>query len=260
MSRMPASENPFSVTGRKVVVVGGTAGIGWAAAEYLSEAGAEVVVTGRRASGLPSATGIGSLPMDISSQESVAEGFASLGKSLGSIDCLVLNAGIDIDTGTIDSLDLGAFERLIDVNLVGLVRAMSAGVSLLGPGGSVVVTSSPAGSLAVPGMSAYASSKAALDMLVKVWAVELGPRGIRVNALLPGIVVSEMDSESAPDTEVIRRMTANGVHREASELGPVFQFLAADASQTLTGSMVGAHDGISVGLSVEMMERLSVGR
>ena len=76
------------------------------------------------------------------------------------------------------------------------------------------------------------------------------------HAVLPGIVESEMGSESAPDVEVIRRMTANGVYRRAAELGPVFQFLASDASATLTGSLVGAHDGISAGYSQEVMERL----
>jgi NAD(P)-dependent dehydrogenase (short-subunit alcohol dehydrogenase family) len=106
-------------------------------------------------------------------------------------------------------------------------------------------------------MAAYSASKAALDMLVRTWALELGPKQIRVNAVLPGIVESEMDSESTADLEAIRRMTANGVYRKAAEMGPVFQFLVSDASAPLTGSLVGAHDGISVGYSKEVLDRVS---
>ena len=104
---------------------------------------------------------------------------------------------------------------------------------------------------------AYAASKAALDHLVRVWALELGPGQVRVNAVLPGIVESEMNSESAPDLELIRRMTANGVFRKASEMAPVFHFLVSDASSTLTGSLVGCHDGIPLGYSHEVMARLA---
>ena len=143
------------------------------------------------------------------------------------------------------------------INTLGLVRAMAGGVKLMSEGGSVVVTSSPAGSIAVPGMAAYSASKAALDMLVRSWALELGPKGIRVNAVLPGLVESEMAGESTGELEVIRRMTANGVYRRAAEMGPVFQFLASPASATLTGSAVGAHDGISVGFSHEVMRHLA---
>lgn len=66
-----------------------------------------------------------------------------------------------------------------------------------------------------------------------------------------------MASESTADLEAIRRMTANGMYRKAAEMGPVFQFLASDASAPLTGSLVGAHDGISVGYSKDVLDRVS---
>lgn len=250
--------DPFSVRGRRIVVVGGTAGIGLAAAAHLSGAGADVTITGRRADGgeIASAAGARFAPMDVADDDSVAAGFAAIAQAVGGIDCLIHNAGIDLAHGPLEALDLAAFSEVIDVNTLGAVRSVARGIGLMGPGGSIVVTSSPAGTVTAPGMAAYSASKAALDMLVKAWALELGPRGVRVNAVLPGIVESEMGSESAPDVELIRRMTANGAYRRAAELGPVFQFLASDASATLTGSLVGAHDGISVGYSHEVMERL----
>jgi len=249
----------FSVTGRQIVIVGGTAGIGLAVAAHLVDAGADVTITGRRVEGEAIATEIGAIfvPMDVADDASVASGFETIGARLDHIDCLILNAGIDEHHGEIESLDLGVFERVLDINTLGIVRATAHGVGQMQSGGSVVVTSSPAGSTTAAGMGAYSASKAALDMLVRTWAIELGPKQIRVNAVLPGIVESEMDSESAPQVELIRRMTVNGVHRPARDLGPVFQFLASPASTPLTGSMVGAHDGISVGYSLEVMRRLA---
>ena len=251
--------NPFSVDGCRVVIVGGTAGIGFAVANYLVASGATMVVTGRRGGEhLATPTGMSSVAMDVGDGESVESGFAVIDEIIDGIDCLILNAGIDAETGLIDDdHDLAAFERVIDINTTGLARAMHHGIQRVPDGGSVIVTSSPAGSIAAPGMAAYSASKAALDMLVKSWAVDLGPRHIRVNAVLPGIVESEMDSESAPDTELIRRMTVNGAHRRAEEMGPVFQFLASRASVTLTGSLVGAHDGISIGYSQSVMGYLA---
>ena len=247
----------FSVRGRQIVIVGGTSGIGEAVAEYLARAGAAVAITGRRASGQAIAERIGArfTAMDVADNQSVQAGFAALGAA--PIDCLILNAGIKEEHGEISDLDLAVFERMLEVNTVGTARALAAGIGAMRSGGSVVVTSSPAGSITLPGLAAYSASKAALDMLVRTWALELGPRGIRVNAVLPGIVESEMAVAASAETETVRRMTANGMFRQAAEMGPVFQFLASDASATLTGSLVGAHDGISVGYSAEAMSYLS---
>ena len=253
-----STQDAFSVDGRRIAIVGGTAGIGRAVAAYLVGAGASVVVTGRRADdALGEQLGAHAIAMDVADEASVAAGFATIAVSFGEIDCLILNAGIELDPGLIDELDLATFAQVMEVNTMGLVRAMAHGVPLVPDGGSVIVTSSPAGTVSTPGMSAYSASKAALDSLVKSWAYELGPRQVRVNAVLPGIVESEMASAGTPSEELIRRMTANGVIRRAEEMGPVFQFLAADASATLTGSFVGAHDGIPLGFSAEVIERLS---
>lgn len=249
----------FSVRDSDVVIVGGTAGIGLAVAEHLIGEGANVIITGRRPEGQEIAERIGAhfAAGDVADDDSMRTAFSAIAEYMPHVDCLVLNAGIDRYTGTIDDLDLTAFEQVFQTNTLGLVRAASHGVKKMSAGGSIIVTSSPAGSIAAPGMAAYSASKAALDMLVKSWAVELGPRGIRVNAVLPGIVESEMESESTADLEAIRRMTATGVFRRAAEMGPVFQFLASPASAPLTGSMVGAHDGLSVGYSSEVLERIS---
>ena len=255
----PGPLGVFDVSGRRVVITGGTAGIGLAAASHLAGSGAQVVICGRRTEGSEIAAGIGAgfVQMDVTDEASVARGFEAVSERFDALDALILNAGIDEHHGEVEELDLRVFERVMDVNTMGVVRALSHGVGLVRDHGSIIVTSSPAGSIAVPGMAAYASSKAALDHLVRVWALELGPRHVRVNAVLPGIVESELAPESSPHLELVRRMTANGVFRRASEMAPVFHFLVSDASATLTGSLVGCHDGVSIGYSQEVMARLA---
>ena len=205
------SPDPFSVAGRRAVIVGGTAGIGSAVARHLREAGAEVVITGRRDDGGDVADRIGAVfvRMDVADDASVSAGFETIADA-GAVDCLVLNAGIDEEHGEVGDLDLEVFARVLDINTMGLVRAMARGVGLMGSGGSVIVTSSPAGSTTTPGMAAYSASKAALDMLVRTWALERGPKGLRVNAVLPGIVEGELDREVSPARQLNRRMAGPG--------------------------------------------------
>ena len=255
---MAGGDGPFSVDGQQIVITGGTAGIGLAVAEHLVAAGATVIITGRRdGDEIAAAVGASFVGMDVADDASVARAFEQIAGSMPRVDTLILNAGVDLFHGDIADVDLSVFARVLDINTMGVVRCLAAGIALVAGGGSVVVTSSPAGSITTPGMGAYSASKAALDMLVRTWALELGPKNIRVNAVLPGIVESEMAAESTAELEVIRRMTANGTYRKAAEMGPVFQFLASPASATLTGSLVGAHAGISVGYSAEVMDYLA---
>lgn len=247
----------FDVSGRRVVVTGGTAGIGLAAAAHLVAHGAQVVIGGRRSDGEGIADRIGAtfISMDVTDEDSTRRAFERVAELFEQIDALILNAGVNLEHGEIESLDAAVFEQVFEVNTLGVARALRHGITAVRDGGSVIVTSSPAGSVAVSGMAAYAGSKAAVDHLVRVWAMELGPRQVRVNAVLPRIVETEMTdlAGSAPTIEIIRRLTAGGIVRQAHEMAPVFHFLVSDASASLTGSLVGCHDGISAGLSRAVM-------
>jgi NAD(P)-dependent dehydrogenase (short-subunit alcohol dehydrogenase family) len=242
----------FSITGKRVLITGGTAGIGLGVAEIFVAQGAQVVITGRRESGRDIASGIGAVfvQMDVSVSESLSAGMLDAARLLGGrIDVLILNAGIDLEAGMAADLDMEQLRRIYDVNVFGVVQSLRDGLVHMQPGGSVIITSSPAGSKPVPGMSGYGSSKAAVNYLTKCFAAELADRGIRVNAILPGLVESEMAGSSG-SLEFIRTLTLTGKVRKPAEIAPSFQFLASDASAPVTAAIIEADDGLSAGLSM----------
>ena len=249
----------FSVAGKRVLITGGTAGIGLGVARHLAEAGAKVVITGRRASGAEIAAGFGGqfVRMDVSDSESVAEGTARAATMLGgAIDVLVLNAGIGPATGTIHDLDVAQVRASFDVNVFGVLYGLKEALPYMGRGSSVIITSSPAGMIFTAGMAGYGASKAAVNALIRVWAIELGPQGIRVNAVLPGIVATEFahDPETLEkEIEFMRVLTQSGIVRQPSELGPTYQYLASDASAPVTGALLACDDGLLAGYSNELL-------
>ncbi|MCC6222510.1 MAG: SDR family oxidoreductase [Thermoleophilia bacterium] len=247
----------FSIAGRRAVITGGTAGIGLGVARHFVRASASVVITGRRATGGGIAASIGAsfVPMDVRDDASVCDGMAAAARLLGGIDILVLNAGLDEQTGTVAALDLDAVRRVLDVNLGGVVRGLRYGTQHMGPGGSIVVTSSPAGRLTAPGLTAYSASKAAVDSVVRTAALELGVKGIRVNAVLPGIIASEMEGGATGDAAWIAELTVSGAVRPPEDVAGVFHFLASDAACAVTGAAVPADDGITAGLGARLLER-----
>jgi len=254
-------EDAFSIADRRTVITGGTAGIGLAVARHFASAGSDVVLTGRREDGAAVASAAGGrfVAMDVSDDASVRDGLAEAVAMLGGLDVLILNAGTDLDAGTLPELDLDAFRRVVDVNLTGVARGLRFGLEHLREGGVVIVTSSPAGRVGMAGLGAYAASKAGVDMLVRAAALELAPRGIRVTAVLPGFVESESFGGARGDVSWLAHLTAPGAIRPAADMGPVFQFLASQAAAPLHGATVQADDGMSAGLSETVLGGLREG-
>lgn len=187
-------------SGLRVLITGGASGIGLVIANAFAEAGSRVHVcdvseqaidalndAGRLHAGEP----ISATLADVSEPAAVERVFADVGRALGGLDVLVNNAGIAGPTGGIDELDPVQWEQTVDVNLNAQFYFARRAVPLLRDapdGGSIIALSSVAGRLGYAYRTPYAATKWAVVGLVKSLAIELGPQGIRVNAIQPGIV------------------------------------------------------------------------
>jgi len=246
----------FGLGGKTALVTGGTAGIGRAVAEQYVTAGARAVVVGRRTDGEQTAAAIGAefLRADITQVEQVATMFEKAEAMLGPLDIVVLNAGIDPGQSTLADTEPEAFERSLDVNLRHVMWGLKHGPAHMKDGGSVIVTSSTTAAIKVPTIGHYSAAKEAAVSLAKTAALELGERGIRVNAVMPGTTLSEMTPPDHWEIEVMRTMLPLGRHAIAEEdMVGLYQFLASDASSYITGQAIAADGGMTAGLSYGLL-------
>lgn len=182
---------------KRVLVTAGAQGIGRAIAEVFLAAGAEVHLCDVNDAFLASAReampGATQSKVDVADEAQVDAMFAELGTRWGSLDVLVNNAGIAGPTAALAETSLADWNQTIAVNLTGAFLCARRAVPLLqaAGGGSIVNLSSAAGRLGFPLRTPYSASKFGIIGLTETWAMELGPSGIRVNAILPGIVAGE---------------------------------------------------------------------
>jgi sorbose reductase len=242
------------LTGRTAVVTGGARGLGLSMARALARQGASValldvldLVTGSAADlGRDLGVATTGLVVDVTSEQSVADAFGQIGERLGTPDLLVNSAGITIWSDSLDT-DLATWQRVLDVNLTGTFltcRQFGRGCRNAGqPGAIVNVSSMSAQVVNVPQHQAsYHASKAGVDMLTKALAVEWAGLGIRVNAIAPGYVLSDMTRqfiEAEPEiAERWRSMIPLGRMAEPADLDDLVVFLCSPGSSYLTGQSI----------------------
>lgn len=235
--------------GRVAWVTGASRGLGRSIACALAGAGAEVVVSARSADAIAqlveqirAAGGTAhAAPGSVDSEADVERALALVGERAGRLDVLVNNAGISPVFTRSEQLDQARWNEILGVNLTGAFRCAAAAFELLAAdgGGSVVNVSSVHSVSAHERMAAYAASKGGLEALTRTLAVEWAPRGIRVNALAPGYVETEMSSglrehehwsRALLDRIPLRRFAGT------QEIAPAVVFLASDAASYLTGA------------------------
>ncbi|HTX47124.1 MAG TPA: SDR family NAD(P)-dependent oxidoreductase, partial [Solirubrobacteraceae bacterium] len=131
-----ATDELFSIQGRRTVITGGTAGIGLGVARHFVSAGAKVVITGRRERGPERAESVGAsfVSMDVRDDVSVERGLESAVRLLGGLDVLILNAGVARTCGPLERLDLDAFRDVFEVNVFGVMRGLRYGLPHMEPG------------------------------------------------------------------------------------------------------------------------------
>lgn len=186
-----------AIENQSVLITGGGSGIGEATARYLTERGARVTITGRRADRIAakaSEIGCNAIAGDVTdASDREAMIAAALDHADGRLDCLFNNAG-NMLRGPVETLDEKAVLDIFHVNVVaGMMLTGLAVPALSRTRGLVVFVGSVHAQRAFPGASPYAATKGAVETLSKVYAAELGDRGIRVNCVVPGSVLTEIN-------------------------------------------------------------------
>ena len=242
----------FDLAGKRALVTGAASGIGRAVAERLEAAGAFVFYTDL------SETAPDGVPLKNYRQLDVTDeaAFAALASELKQIrlDILVSNAGIAIEEGLLEQIDVKSVRQTLNVNLMGSMLVMKYLGPLVVDGGSIIHTASAAASLAMPEFGSYAASKAGVSAIVRVGAIELGRRNVRVNAICPGTIETPMTG--ADDDEARFAKSAAPLARigKTDDLIGLYHFLASDEAGYLTGQSIYVDGGLSAGYPAHLID------
>ncbi|MPQ86776.1 SDR family oxidoreductase [Pseudomonas sp. MAFF 730085] len=239
-------------SGKRILITGGTSGMGLAGAKRITEEGGRVAVTGYRREHLEEAADI--LPSDAwvlkndASDPAAIAQLADVVKEMGGLDGLWLNAGY-AQVGSIEDTDAEFFDRMMSVNARGPLLQIAKLKDLLSPNASIVLTSSTSAYESAPMASVYAATKGAMISMARCCAAALGERGIRVNVLVPGPIDTNFRNFMAAE---VRRQFEDGLVNQlplrrvgtAAEAAAVALFLLSDDSSYVTGSQYAVDGGL----------------
>jgi NAD(P)-dependent dehydrogenase (short-subunit alcohol dehydrogenase family) len=225
--------------GRTVLVTGASGGIGGATVRHLRARGADIIASGRSVEALDSLaaeTGARMLPFDLTSEESIRSALEGL-DLWGVVNC----GGFGGEIATPMDTSIDVFDKVISVNARGsllVIKYAAASMIRLGKGGSIVNVSSQASLVALTGHISYGSSKAALDNITRVSALELGKYNIRVNSVNPTVVMTEMSASYWGRPEIERAFLDQmplGRWATEEEIAAPIAFLLSDDASMITG-------------------------
>ena len=228
------------------LVTGGNSGIGFATAKLLREQGAKVAISGRDRKSLDqavSAIGGGAFGVvaDVSSSSDLVKLFSSVSDRLGKIDILFANAGVAKFAPISDTTE-ALYDEIFDINVRGTYFTVQKSLAHLNDGAAIVINTTFADRVGLPGSSVYAASKAALRSLVRVAAAELVGRGIRVNAVSPGPIATPIFGKLGMAKEAVDELAGLILGRvpmkrlgQAEDIANAVAFLASPEASYITG-------------------------
>jgi 2-deoxy-D-gluconate 3-dehydrogenase len=244
----------FSLEDKVSLITGGSKGIGWGMAAGLANAGSDLVIVSRNREELENAahelsrygTRVVPIPCDVSDAKQVQSMVERALQEMGRLDVLLNNAGMNIRK-PLSEYEETDWDQVISVNLKGIfLVGREVAKRMIPAGGSIINISSIFGSVAMPYQTGYAASKGGINQLTRVWATELAPHRIRVNAIAPAYIETPMTSGWLHDPERLRQIvdsTPLGRLGRLQDLtGPVV-FLASDASGYVTGHVLHVDGG-----------------
>jgi gluconate 5-dehydrogenase len=247
----------FSLRGETALITGGGTGIGLAMARAMAAAGARVVLVGRREAELRNAaTRIGphasTMVHDVTRTEAAGELVERVTREIGPITCLVNNAGIHLKKAAVDTSP-EEFETVLRTHIVGahaLTRAVVPGM-IERRHGTILFTASMASLIGIPLVIAYTAAKSAMVGMVRGYSTEFSPHGVRVNAIAPGWIETEMsrkalEADAARKAKVIGR-TPMARLGQPEDIGWAAVYLASPAARFVTGVTLPVDGGVSIG-------------
>ena len=250
----------FNVKGKVTCITGGTSGLGLATAKRLVAAGARVFILGRRTTGAEIGDNIGAsfLKADVTQEDELISALEAIVAAHGPLDIVFNNAGIENAGSTIQDTDSVEFHRILEINLIGTYNVLRHSSERMNDGGSIINTASAAGLTQLPGYAQYSATKAALISLTKTAALELASRHIRVNAICPGSVWSEMLKEGHPEIDIIKVLCPANRIGDPEEVAALVHFLGSDDSKYISGAAIPIDGGVLAGFSYGILEKITV--
>ncbi len=238
------------LTGRVALVTGGTRGIGLATVRALVEAGATVVLTGRdedRAKEVAAEAGAtAGLALDVTDAKAVSSLVRGVAKEHGALDIVVANAGV-LEDALLGMISEDLVDRMFKTNVGGTINTVQAASRVMSrrKSGAIVLLASIVGENGSAGQTAYAASKAAVGNIARSAAKELGRHNIRVNAVAPGVIETDMTSHLG-EKVIAERIedTALGRLGKPEEVAKAIRFLASDEAAFVTGQILGIDGGL----------------
>lgn len=242
---------------RVAIVTGGGSGIGLAISEKLVGSGITTIIIGRDEAKLTAAKeklGALCVPLqgDLSNLSAIPALVEGIVKSYGSIDILVNNAGINMKKEFIEVSD-EEFQKILLTNVAAVfVLSREVARSMIEKGnGSIINISSMASQYGIPKVIAYTASKSAVEGMTRAMAVELSPKGVRVNCIAPGFIATDMSAKALNNDPERKQKalsrTPMGMLGDPSDIGDAALFLASNAARYITGVVLPVDGGNSIG-------------